>query len=333
MNIADGYGLDAAVHVLPKVHLHCHLEGTLRPAAFRDLAALAGVEVAAGDPYDFVDFAGFLQTFMSVCKVLRVPQDYARLAREFVEGAREENALYGELFISPSAWAFFHPTLDIRAAIAAIARELRADPEREFALIVDVTRNLGVESALGTVELAAECKALGVVGIGLGGDEVRFPAELFESVFDDARERGLHTVAHAGEAAGAQSVRAAVEILRAQRIGHGIAALNDPAVLELLVARQVALEVCPTSNVRTGAVSPGAPHPIFGLVDAGVRVVVDADDPALFGTSIEGEYRYVARQAGLPTLRQCIDTAIDASFATPHRKEALRAALADAGRS
>ncbi len=330
MHIAEGYSLDAAVHALPKLHLHCHLEGTLRPQTYAQLADGAGAKVASGEnPYAFDGFPAFLKVFMAVCRSLRTPGDYARLAREFVLDARAQNVVYGELFVSPSVWRFFHPELDVAAALEAILHELR-DGTPTFSLILDVTRNLGPQSAMGTVELAASFRDRGVVGIGLGGDEAQFPAELFAGVFAAARAADLHTVAHAGEAAGPQSVRAAVEVLHAQRIGHGVRALEDAGVVAMLAERGIALEMCPTSNFLTGAADPDRPHPIFALAQAGVPVIVDADDPALFGTSIEAEYRYVARRAGIGMLRSCIATAIDKSFAAPKKKEALQAALAGA---
>ncbi len=313
---------------MSKIHLHCHLEGTLRQQTFLELAARDGIETQApAQVYRFVDFAAFLRTFMSVCRALRTPDDYARLAREFVTDAQAQNVVYGEIFVSPSVWKYFHPELDVREALAAISRELRRAKRATYALILDVTRNFGPQSAMGTVELAMECRDLDVVGIGLGGDEARFAAEPFAGVFALARAQGLHAVAHAGEAAGAQSVRAAVEVLGAERIGHGVRALEDPALVELLAERGIALEVCPTSNFLTGAVDAERPHPLFALHEAGVRIVIDADDPALFETSIESEYRYVAQIAGLSAMRGFVRNAVEASFANPQRKQALRAAV------
>jgi adenosine deaminase len=318
--------IDAAVRAIPKVHLHCHLEGTLRPATFRELAERAGI-VVPEPVYGFPDFAGFLRTFMDVCRSLRAPEDYRRLAREFVQDARERGVMYGELFVSPSAWAFFHPELDLCATLEAIAQELQSAEFAHFSLIVDVTRNLGVESAMKTTDLAASLAHCNVVGIGLGGDEVRFPAEMFRDVFAYARSRGLHTVAHAGEAAGAQSVRAAVEVLGAERIGHGVRALEDEAVVAMLADRSIPLEICPTSNFLTGSVPRERPHPLIDLYAAGIPIVVDADDPALFGCSIDAEYGYVAELLGVDVLGELVANAVEASFAPAGLKEAMRSQL------
>ncbi|HKU81188.1 MAG TPA: adenosine deaminase [Candidatus Tumulicola sp.] len=329
---------------IPKIHLHCHLEGSLRAQTFVDLAGRYGVPLRyrpgadaqaepletgdPTDPYRFADFQEFLYAFAAVNRALRRADDYARLAREFVADALAQNVVYGELFISPSVWTFFHPELDVREAVAAIAGELRAArPRAEFALIVDLTRNFGAENGMRTAQLAASLTDLGVVGIGLGGDEVRFPPDQFVAAFAWAKAAGLQTVAHAGEAAGAQNVRDAVERLGAQRIGHGIAALDDPETLELLARNRVALEVCPTSNAVTGVARTG--EPAFVQLDrAGCVVTIDADDPAMFGTSIAREYALVERMAGPQTLARFVANAIDASFAGDGVKAELRALLA-----
>ncbi|MEO9170867.1 MAG: adenosine deaminase [Candidatus Baltobacteraceae bacterium] len=324
------------VERIPKIHLHCHLEGSLRAQTFLELTERDGIstryrpgEDVAGPRdldrvYAFADFQEFLLTFAAVSRALATPADYARLAREFVDDARAQRVVYGELFISPSVWAFFHPRLDLGEAVSAIAGELKAADGAEFRLIVDVTRNFGAESAMRTTLLASQLEDHGVIGVGLGGDEARFPADLFEDVFAFARSQGLHCVAHAGEAAGAESVRAAIDILRAERIGHGVRALEDPSVVELLRERKIALEVCPTSNFLTGTTSRERPHPLQDLDAAGVCVTIDADDPALFETSITGEYLYAARNVGVDALNRFILNAVDASFLDRESKQALR---------
>jgi adenosine deaminase len=330
---------DPAIASLPKIHLHCHLEGTLRADTFVELTRRDGIstryrpgEEIAGptDPaevYRFSDFREFLLLFAAVSRALRTPDDYARLAREFVADALAQNVRYGELFISPSVWAYFHPELDLAATIRDVVAELRAARGAEFALIVDVTRNFGAESAMRTAQLAASLAGEGVIGIGLGGDEARFPAGLFSEVFAYASAQGLQTVAHAGEASGAQSVRDAIELLGVSRVGHGVRALEDPAVVGMLADSGIALEICPTSNYLTGAARREHPHPLLELDERGVRVTVDADDPALFGTSISQEYAHVAETAGMPRLRRFIAQAIDASFAGRQTKAALHASL------
>src|SRR5579862_6093253 len=278
---------------IPKVHLHCHLEGCLRSETFVELAAKHGVPLrykpggtggssfdsaqddtdsgqddtgSARDPYRFETFQEFLYIFAAVSRSLRHPDDYARLAREFVEDALAQNVIYGELFVSPSVWTFFNPDLDVRACFEALVHELRAaQPRATFKLLPDLTRNFGPDAALATAKLAVSLADLDVIGVSLGGDETRFPPELFVDAFAFVRSQGMQTVAHAGEASGADGVRVAVEVLGAQRIGHGIQALRDRDVVDLLARRRIPLEICPTSNARTGAALADYPHPYVDL--------------------------------------------------------------------
>jgi adenosine deaminase len=329
--------LAAFVRALPKVQLHCHLEGTVRAETFRDLATLRGIDSArARGPldatYTFGTFREFLLTFAEVCKALQHPDDYARIAREFAEEAATQNVRYAEVFVSPSVWTFFHPGLDVVATVAAMREEFdrsRASGGVEVAFICDLTRNFGVERAFETARAAVRLAeaGLGVVAIGLGGDEANFPPALYRAPFDFARSHGLHTVAHAGEAAGAESVRDAIEILGAERIGHGVRAREDERVVDLLVERGVPLELCPTSNRLTGAVQEGRPHPIAAFDARGVICTVDADDPALFSTTLQREYEIVGEQCGRAALVRFVRNAVDASFASQSVRAKLRREL------
>jgi adenosine deaminase len=325
---------------IPKIHLHCHLEGTLRAATFVELAATHGVplryhpsgapaaDVDRADPYRFRDLGEFLFLFAAVSRSLRDPEDYARLAREFVADALVQGVIYGELFVSPPVWTFFHRSLDVRATLEAIVAELRAArPHATFKLLPDLTRNFGAESALATARATAALGDLDIIGISLGGDESRFPARLFADAFAYARAAGLRRVAHAGESEGAASVRDAVELLDAERIGHGLGALEDASTLDLLAERRIALEVCPTSNRLTGAERPEHPHPYLDLDRRGCVVTIDGDDPALFRTSIQAEYELVERTAGSAALERFVRNAIEASFALPSEKRELVARL------
>ncbi|MGA3036054.1 MAG: adenosine deaminase [Vulcanimicrobiaceae bacterium] len=316
------------LRTLPKVQLHCHLEGTVRPATLRELGRLVGLDVPA-DLYEFADFPEFLLAFQAVCKALNGPQAFARIAREYVLDAVAQGVRYAEIFISPSVWSFFHPTIDEEACMRAIREALDHDAI-EVALICDLTRNFGPEKAVQSVERAARWKEYGVIGVGLGGDEARFPASLFPEAFELARSAGLHTVAHAGEVAGAQSVRDAVEILGAERIGHGIRALEDDSVVAMLVERRIPLEVCPTSNRRTGACPEDQVHPLAQLDAAGVIVTIDSDDPAMFRCTLLDEYALVEQTMGVDAAVRIARNGIEASFASPERKAKLLHALESA---
>jgi adenosine deaminase len=338
----------ALAHAIPKIHLHCHLEGTLRGSTFVELADKHGVPlryhhasresrafadepsepVDRTDPYRFRDFQEFLLGFAAASRALAEPDDYGRLAREFVDDALAQNVVYGELFVSPSVWTFFNRSLDVRATFAAIVSELRsARPRAAFKLIVDLTRNFGDASAMRTAQLATTLTDFDVIGIGLGGDEARFPPILFADAFAYARAAGMRCVAHAGEAAGPESVRAAIIDLRAERIGHGIAALRDRSVVELLASNRIPLEICPTSNEITGVAAPNG-HAFVDFDRAGCIVTIDADDPTMFQTSIEAEYAIVERIAGADALARYVRNAIDASFCEPELKRVLHARLA-----
>lgn len=336
-----------SLRALPKIQLHCHLEGTLRAPTFVNLARRHGVALrydparpeavfdealVQADPaahYAFEDFRAFLLTFAAVSRSLAEPEDYALLAREYVEDALAQSVAYAEVFISPSVWRFFRPELDLEACMASIHHvfEEARKAGLTVSVIVDLTRNFGVESAMQTARLAVAWQRFGVIGIGLGGDEARFPAALFAEPFAYARASGLRAVAHAGEAAGARSVLEAVEVLGAERIGHGVRALEDSDVVRMLAQRRIPLEICPTSNFLTGAADRTRPHPLLALDAAGVIVTIDADDPALFGTSITQEYAYVAQLAGRDALHRFVANAIEASFANEPQKAALRARL------
>jgi adenosine deaminase len=329
--------ISAAVRGLPKVQLHCHLEGTVRAATFRELAARYGLESAraAGPPeatYAFATFREFLLTFAEVCKTLRAPEDYARIARDYVAEALAQNVRYAEVFISPSVWSFFHHDLDVHETVAAMRSALDEGKPHglEVAFICDLTRNFGLERAQRTAEIAVSLAeaGLGVIGIGLGGDEVNYPAQDYAAPFDYARAHGLHCVAHAGEAAGPESVWAAINILKAERIGHGVRALDDPALVEQLAKRRIALELCPTSNRLTGAVPAGQPHPIGAFAAAGVLCAIDADDPELFSTTLCDEYALAESWLGWDGLIARAQDAVIASFLPAAAKVALAANIA-----
>jgi adenosine deaminase len=332
---------------LPKIQLHCHLEGTLRSETFLELTERYGVSTryAPGMPpdrqphdvrdpariYAFSDFGEFLMIFAAVCRTLKSPDDYARAAREYVEDALAQNVVYAELFVSPPVWTFFHRELDVEACLAAMHGVFaQAAGRLRVRLIYDLTRNFGGARALEGVNRAAQLAHYDVVAVGLGGDERRYPAELFVEAFERARELGLHRVVHAGETAGAQSVADSVRLLHAERIGHGVRAVEDDAVVKMLARSGITLECCPTSNVLTGAVGGYAEHPLVLLDERGVRVTVDCDDPAIFGTSITRELELVASWVGEHDVVRFTRNAVDGSFAEAGEKAALHAAI-DAG--
>jgi len=196
--------------------------------------------------------------------------------------------------------------------------------------IFDATRHFGVDHTREVLRLAARYRSQGVVALGIGGDEARGPAKLFPEVFQQARDLGLHTVAHAGEVCGPESIRDAVELLRAERIGHGLTALADPDVVALLRDQRIPLEVCPSSNVCTGLIPRFESHPLPAFLSAGLRVTLNSDDPAMFGTSLAEEFTRSAGSFGLSaeTLTSLVRNAVETAFLTDAEKQSLQASLA-----
>ncbi|MGO4883712.1 MAG: adenosine deaminase [Bryobacteraceae bacterium] len=285
-------GVDA-YRTWPKAELHLHLEGSIEPETMQALdPALSSDAVRA--LYSFKDFSGFIETYKSVAARLRTPESYALVTRALLGRLMAENIQYAEITLS--AGVVLWKGQDFGPIYAAI-REAAADFPIEVRWILDAVRHFGAEHAMAVAELAAARVDDGVVAFGIGGDEVRGPAAWFGDVFRFAKAAGLRLTAHAGETAGPESVWAALEI-GAERIGHGIRAIEDPALLRHLRDRGIPLEVCISSNVATRAVESLDAHPVRRLYDAGVPITLNTDDPAIFATTLSDEYGLAARQFG-----------------------------------
>jgi adenosine deaminase/aminodeoxyfutalosine deaminase len=276
-----------------RAELHVHLEGSVEPETLLELdPTLTREEIAAATSYS--DFAGFLRSFVWVNQRLRKPDDYARVARHLFERLASEGVSYAEVTLSAGVVLWkqqaFAPVYD------ALMREAARSPIG-VRWILDAIRQFGPETARPVFDLAAERVGDGVVAVGIGGDEERGPARWFAELYRGARDRGLRLTCHAGETTGPASVWEALEI-GAERIGHGIRAIEDPALLAELIEKDVPLEVCITSNVRTGVVSSLKSHPVKKLFDAGVPIILNTDDPALFGCTLASEYDLAAREFG-----------------------------------
>ena len=276
-----------------RASLHVHLDGAVEPETLMELdPSLTRAEIDQATTYS--DFAGFLESFVWVNRRLRTPEDYARVARRLFETLSSQGVVYAEVTLSVGVVLWkqlpFAPIYD------ALLRETARSPIK-VRWIFDAIRQFGPETAKPVFDLAAERVNEGVVAIGLGGDEVRGPALPFRDLFREARDKGLRLVCHAGETTGPKSVWDALEI-GAERIGHGIRSIDDPALVAHLAARRIPLEVCITSNLRTGAVASLERHPVKKLYAAGVPIILDTDDPALFGCTLNGEYELAAREFG-----------------------------------
>jgi len=278
---------------LPKAELHLHLEGSLEPETLHELDPASTLEECRA-LYSYADFDAFLKAFGAVGKRLRTPADYALATRRLLERLAAQNVRYVEITLAAGVVLWKAQEF---APIFQAVREAACGSPVEVRWILDAVRQFGVEQAMRVAELAAERVDQGVVAYGIGGSEERGPAAWFTGVFAFAKRAGLRLTAHAGESMGPESVWAALE-LGAERIGHGIAAVQDPGLMRHLRENDIPLEICITSNLVTGVVKRLKEHPIRRLYDAGVPIVLNTDDPAMFGCTLTDEYRLAARVFG-----------------------------------
>jgi adenosine deaminase len=285
---------------------------------------------ALTDRFAYRDFAHFIDTWIWKNRFLDTYAAFEFAAESVARTLADRNIVYAEAFFSPSD--FHRHGLGSAELALAIRRGLDRVNEVDVALIVDLVRDTGPEKAARTFEGVREVATeAGVIGIGIGGSEADYPPELFTDVYRRAANAGFRLTAHAGEAAGAASVRAALSALRVERIGHGVRAVEDDELLRSLTDRQIPLEVCPTSNIRTGVVSSWEQHPAATLIDAGAMVTINTDDPAMFGCTLSGEYGVVADRFGFgdATIRRLAQNTIDASWAETATKRRLSRQLDD----
>jgi len=288
---------------LSQVEIHVHLEGSISPARLRALWASSGRDPSLpSNPeslYRHRSFPEFLQHFAEITKALRRPEDLAEITTDLCRKLKRQGVVAAEVFFSPVILTRRGlPFLELLDAMDEAVSRQKARGGPAIAWILDGVRQWGPAG----MEENLKCAALApgrILGIGIGGDERSVPAEAFASLFQAARSLGLRTVAHAGEFAGPASVWEAVELLGAERIGHGIRSSEDPMLLAMLRRRRIPLEVCPTSNLRTGVVKSWRAHPLPRLVTEGIRVTVNTDDPALFRTSLQGEFEALRLRLGL----------------------------------
>lgn len=292
------------IHRMPKVELHVHLEGAIQPATLLELARRNGVPLPASNVedmqrwYRFTDFKHFIEIYLTISSCICTPEDIELIARDFLRGQAAQNILHSEVTFTPYTHFSTNRQIPFDEQFDALTRA-RDWAARELDIscgwVFDIARNVRpIEHGLTVAEWAIRGKDRGVLGFGLGGLEAGNPPELFAEAFAMARAAGLASVPHAGEVAGAESVRGAIEILEAVRIGHGVRCLEDESVVQELRRRQTPLEVCPTSNVCLGVAADLASHPLPRLLDAGLFVTINSDDPPMFNTTLTEEYLRVA---------------------------------------
>jgi len=327
--------LQAFVSRLPKAELHLHLEGSIRPDTLRELSRAKNrlhqesedwIDKRIRSNFKYQSPQEFLEAFKLVTLLLESPQDYALITTRLCEWLAEQNVKYAEVTLSAGVILWKKQPVDaIFEAIQAAAADAAARLGIRVQWIFDAIRHFGLDHARQVLKWAARLRAQGVVAFGIGGDETRGPANLFTQVYREARDAGLHVTAHAGEFGGPESIRAAVELLGAERIGHGLTAARDPALMAMLCERHVPLEVCPTSNVCTGLVPRFEDHPLPRFLEAGLIVTLNSDDPGLFGTSLEQEFSRSAEAFGFAPeqLAGFSENAVRVSFLPEDEKEAL----------
>lgn len=318
---------------LPKAELHVHQVGSASPATVARLAE-RHPGVVPSDPealakyFTFTDFAHFVEVYLSVVDLIRDPVDVRELTYGVAQDLAAQNVRYAELTVTP--YTSIIRGIAPEAFVEAI-EDARVGAERDLDLtlrwIFDIPGESGLEAAQGTLQTALDHGPAALVGFGLGGPEVGVPRPQFAPYFDAARAAGLHSVPHAGESTGPETIWDAIRSLGAERLGHGIAAAKDPELMAYLAAENIALEICPTSNVATRCVPSIDEHPLPTLVAAGVPVSINSDDPPMFGTTLNHEYEIAAQLLGLD--RTGVVDLAKAAVRTSFLGEAYKWALID----
>lgn len=321
---------------LPKAELHLHLEGTVTPETLVELserhpAGRLTLEQARA-LYRYVDFTGFLMAFKAITERLLAPDDYELITWRMAQALAAQSVVHAEVYVSVGV-VYYWRRVEFEPLFAGMERA-RMRAERELGItilwIFDAVRHFGVEEAARVFRKAAEMRGgyPSIVGIGIGGDERRTGAEPFRELYAEAREAGLRLTAHAGETVGPESIWGALNI-GAERLGHGLSAQHDAELMEVLAERQVPIEICITSNVRTGSCVSLPEHPVRRYFDSGLMITLNSDDPTLFGSDLCGEYQLAESEFQFTheQLRELASNSIEASFLPPERKVAVLRAI------
>ncbi|MGC2182616.1 MAG: adenosine deaminase [Terriglobales bacterium] len=310
---------------LPKAELHLHLEGAIDPSTLLELRQRHGKPSSLSEIeqlYTYQDFNGFLMAFKAVTEDLRTADDYELITYRLMERLKAQSVLHAEVYVSVGVCLWRKQ--DFGAIFEGLDRG-RKSGERDFGVsllwIFDAVRQFGPAAAREVFEVAVRHRERSVVAVGIGGDEQKGPPELFRDAYAYAAEKGLHLTAHAGENAGPESVWGALN-LRAERIGHGLTAAQDPELVEELSTRQVPVEICLTSNIRTGSCPSLSLHPVRQYFDQGIMITLNTDDPAMFRTSLAREYQLAQQSFGFTEehLRELARNSFEASFLPAEKK-------------
>jgi adenosine deaminase len=314
---------------LPKVELHLHLEGAIPHHVLWELLQKYGGDPAVATPEDLArkfvyrDFPHFLEMWHWKNRLLRQYEDFEFLAAEVAQDLARQNIRYAEVFYSPPD--FLDAGLAPQRLTESIRAGLRRAPGIEVVLVADLVRDHGPERGARMLASIHEVRGEGVVGIGIGGSEHRFPPEAFAAVYRQARELGFRTSAHAGEAAGPASIWGAIRALEVDRLGHATRAVEDPDLVAYLAEHRVPLELCVLSNVRTGVIPEAARHPARLYFERGIPLSINTDDPRMFGNSLAEEYLTLHRDLGFSRadIQRLIEQGIETSWLSEPRKREL----------
>jgi adenosine deaminase len=323
---------------MPKVELHVHLEGSVQPATLLKLAERHQISLPARDLpslrewYQFRDFDHFIEIYMAISSCLRTTEDIELIAREFLSGQAEQNIVYSEVTFTPYN-QFFHCGLDFHEQIDAVNRA-RAWAEKQYGvsmgIIMDIPRMISAEEGLRIARWAIERYGDGIIAFGLGGPEIGNPPEKFQEAFDLVRKHGIPCILHAGETDGPESIRKAIRTADTRRIGHGVRAVEDPELMKYLREKQIPLEVCPTSNICLKVYPSMVEHSLPRLLEAGLIITINSDDPPMFNTTLTGEFLAGVKTYGWnhDQVKAFYLNAVEASLLSNLQKRSLRLKMA-----
>lgn len=319
---------------MPKVELHVHLEGSIQPETLLKLVGRNQVDLPAANVealrqwYTFTDFAHFIEIYLAISACICTPEDIELIAREFLRGQAAQNIRHSEVTFTPYTHFSLNRQIPFEDQLGALSRArdwAAAELGISVNWVLDISRNVRpIEHGLTIANWVISGKEHGVVALGLGGPEIGHPPELFAEAFDHALAAGMASVPHAGETVGAESIWGSLKSLKAQRIGHGVRCLEDAELVAELRERQIPLEVCPTSNVCLSVAASIAEHPLPQLLEAGLYVTINSDDPPMFNTTLTDEYLKIAEtfNFSIETIEQLVLNAVRASLLTePARTE------------
>lgn len=322
---------------IPKVELHVHLEGSVQPHTLLELARRHQVELPASDVaglrewYRFRDFDHFIEIYQKISTCLRTVEDIELIARQFLEGQAAQNIRYSEVTFTPYS-QYYYNGLGFHEQMDAVDRA-RAWAERELGVrmgvIVDIPRMISPEEGDLVAGWVIERYGNGLAALGLGGPEVGHPPEKYARSFERVLAAGIPCILHAGETAGPESIWSALKVANSRRIGHGVRAVEDPQLVAYLRDRQIPLEVCPTSNLCLKVYPSYAEHSLPKLIEAGVYVTLNSDDPPMFNTTLTNEYQVGAREWGWDRemIRKLVFNALDAALLSGEERQAMRASF------